>query len=132
MVSLALNQTAERNYRHVVEGIIAEFPIHRGCPPALSEVGRFCYELLAWLEGMSALSPEHPDHVAAVHCSDGYSRTGLLLCCVLLQSKKCLSVSQAIQTFLASKSEHREVADVFSPTYLRYLHYYEAVSSPPA
>eukprot|EP00027_Filamoeba_sp_ATCC50430_P016422 CAMPEP_0168573568 /NCGR_PEP_ID=MMETSP0413-20121227/18608_1 /TAXON_ID=136452 /ORGANISM="Filamoeba nolandi, Strain NC-AS-23-1" /LENGTH=779 /DNA_ID=CAMNT_0008606835 /DNA_START=37 /DNA_END=2373 /DNA_ORIENTATION=- len=110
--------------------------------PSFDNILKFIADLNNWLSA-------HPQNVAIVHCNNGKERTGLLVCCWLLFSKKCSSASHAIQFFTSKRLPEDERSSSMSslmnafnqnnnnnkqlekreaiklPSYRRYVQYYE-------
>jgi protein-tyrosine phosphatase len=75
------NLCSERLYdSSLFEGLVACFPFDdHNCPP-LPLLKSFCDSAYDWLK-------QDMDHMVVVHCKAGKSRTGLMICCLLLYLK---------------------------------------------
>jgi hypothetical protein len=73
-------------------GQVASFPFYdHNCPP-LALIPAFCNSAYTWLN-------EGPDHVIAVHCKAGKSRTGVMVCCLLLHIKEQRELDECIRFY---------------------------------
>lgn len=69
--------------------------------PTLESILLLCYSVKSWLD-----INHHPDllpHVAVIHCSNGKTRTGILMACLLKYSGSFLSSTAAFQFFCQAR-----------------------------
>jgi len=84
------NLCSERKYdASLFHGRVAEFGFPPNEPPPLQLIAVFLKDVNKWLEA-------DPLNVICVHCDSGRDRTGLMICCWLLQSKKCQTATHSI------------------------------------
>eukprot|EP01113_Clastostelium_recurvatum_P033160 TRINITY_DN4352_c0_g1_i2.p1 TRINITY_DN4352_c0_g1~~TRINITY_DN4352_c0_g1_i2.p1 ORF type:complete len:1178 (+),score=171.65 TRINITY_DN4352_c0_g1_i2:40-3534(+) len=124
------NLCAESKYDPTkFKGRVAEYPVVEGTPPTMDCIYHFINDVNAWLDA-------NPLHVGVVHCSNGKERSGVMVCCWLLQQRKCLSASHALDYFVTvrcrsgvgglgavPRGPHNE--NIMSPSLRRYISYYE-------
>ena len=111
------NLCSERTYDpSLFGGIVASFPFDDHNAPPLQLIRPFCESAKAWLAGAM-------DNVVVVHCKAGKSRTGLMVCALLLHLGFCDSAAAAM-SFYNRKRTH-DGKGLTLPSQIRYLHYYE-------
>ena len=99
-------------------GQVASFPFYdHNCPP-LELIPAFCASAYTWLK-------EGPEHVIAVHCKAGKSRTGVMVCCLLLHMKEKRELDDTI-TFYGFQRCY-DGQGVTIPSQRRYINYYRTM-----
>jgi protein-tyrosine phosphatase len=97
---------------------VGEYPIRDHGVPPLALVREFCNDVMNWLS-------MDPDNVAAVHCSDGKGRTGVMISCYLISAGMANTAVDALQKF-----DWRRTTDgsgVTLPSQRRCVFYWESV-----
>jgi len=124
------NLCSERTYDvSLFDGKVASFPFDdHNCPP-LRLIESFCNSAKEWLRHAI-------DNIVVVHCKAGKSRTGLMVCCLLLHLGYAPTAEEAM-AFYNLKRTH-DGKGLTLPSQQRYLKYYElelknpeAASKPP-
>ena len=96
-------------------GLVACFPFDdHNCPP-LRLIRPFCESAKAWLAGGL-------ERVVVVHCKAGKSRTGLMVCALLVHIGFCASAGEA--TALYNLKRTQDGKGLTLPSQRRYLGYY--------
>ena len=96
-------------------GLVACFPFDdHNCPP-LRLIRPFCESAKAWLAGGL-------ERVVVVHCKVGKSRTGLMVCALLVHMGFCASAGEA--TALYNLKRTQDGKGLTLPSQRRYLGYY--------
>ena len=121
------NLCSERKYdsRKRFAGNWAVYPFEDHHPPMpFSLIQSFVNDASTYLD-------KNSKNVIAVHCKAGKSRTGVMICCLLLSHfpGMCPNADSAIALF-ASKRTNDNVA-VNIPSQLRYIRYFESSLSIP-
>lgn len=99
-------------------GQVASFPFYdHNCPP-LALIPAFCNSAYTWLN-------EGPDHVVAVHCKAGKSRTGLMVCCLLLHIKEQRELDECIRFYGFRRCYDGQGVTI--PSQRRYINYYRTL-----
>ncbi len=99
-----------------------QLPIPRRAVPPLEALVETCQKMVAFLNSDSS-------HVVAVACETGKEPTRLVIVSLLLATKTCVTIRDAVMTFGA-----RRTADVISPhipSQSRYLGYMAKIFSAP-
>jgi len=111
------NLCSERTYDvSLFDGKVASFPFDdHNCPP-LRLIQSFVESAKAWLcQSMS--------HVVVVHCKAGKSRTGLMICCLLIYLNYADTAEEAIAYYNLRRTHDGKGLTLASQQ--RYLRYYE-------
>ena len=96
-------------------GLVASFPFDdHNCPP-LGLIRPFCESAKAWLAGGL-------DRVVVVHCKAGKSRTGLMVCALLVHMGFCASAAEAQALYNLRRTSDGKGLTL--PSQRRYLGYY--------
>ena len=99
-------------------GQVASFPFYdHNCPP-FALIPAFCNSAYTWLN-------EGPDHVIAVHCKAGKSRTGLMVCCLLLHIKEQRELDECIRFYGFQRCYDGKGVTI--PSQRRYINYYRTL-----
>ena len=99
-------------------GQTASFPFYdHNCPPLIL-LPAFCASAYSWLKSGF-------DNVIAVHCKAGKSRTGLMLCCLLLHIQEQSDPDTCI-AFYGGQRCH-DGKGVTIPSQRRYINYYRVM-----
>ena len=115
------NLCIEEDRQYEVEhfsGAVASFPFYdHNCPP-LALIPAFCNSAYTWLN-------EGPDHVIAVHCKAGKSRTGVMVCCLLLHIKEQRDLDECIHFYGFQRCYDGKGVTI--PSQRRYINYYRVM-----
>ena len=115
------NLCSERGYdAELFDGVVASFPFDdHNCPP-LRLLPTFCSSAKAWLS--SGI-----DNVVVVHCKAGKSRTGLMVCCLLLHLGYYGTARDVMQHY--NRRRTRDGKGLTLSSQQRYVRYYERIIS---
>ena len=103
-------------------GLVACFPFDdHNCPP-LRLIQAFVESAKSWLR-------QSADHVVAVHCKAGKSRTGLMVCCLLIYLNYASSAEEAVAYYNLRRTHDGKGLTLASQQ--RYLRYYELLLRSP-
>eukprot|EP00298_Acanthocystis_sp_HF-20_P006958 c16684_g1_i1.p1 GENE.c16684_g1_i1~~c16684_g1_i1.p1 ORF type:complete len:318 (-),score=97.38 c16684_g1_i1:19-972(-) len=99
----------------IFDGFVANFPFaDDDCPP-LMMIKQFCESAKDWLRyGI--------DNVVCIHCKAGKSRTGLMVCCLLMYIGYSESPKKAIDYFNQKRTFDGKGIEI--PSQIRYVYYY--------
>eukprot|EP00163_Fabomonas_tropica_P024584 TRINITY_DN423_c0_g1_i2.p1 TRINITY_DN423_c0_g1~~TRINITY_DN423_c0_g1_i2.p1 ORF type:complete len:262 (+),score=41.46 TRINITY_DN423_c0_g1_i2:377-1162(+) len=113
------NLCSERLYDSAhFQDSVANFPFDdHNCPP-LPLLQAFCRSASAFLRA-------DEKNVVAIHCKAGKSRTGLMICCLLMHLKICPSADEALALY--NKARTQDGKGVTIPSQRRYIRYYEYI-----
>ncbi|GAQ79654.1 Phosphoinositide 3-Phosphatase [Klebsormidium nitens] len=113
------NLCSERLYDSALfEGLVACFPFDdHNCPP-LPLLKTFCDSAYDWLK-------RDMNNMVVVHCKAGKSRTGLMICCLLLYLKLFDSADEAIKFYNSKRCTDN--LGLTLPSQIRYVHYFESI-----
>ncbi|WZN61915.1 tensin phosphatase [Chloropicon roscoffensis] len=117
------NLCSERTYdAELFDGKVASFPFDdHNCPP-LRLIQAFVESAKSWLR-------QSADHVVAVHCKAGKSRTGLMVCCLLIYLNYASSAEEAVAYYNLRRTHDGKGRTLASQQ--RYLRYYELLLRSP-
>lgn len=117
------NLCSERTYdAELFDGKVASFPFDdHNCPP-LRLIQAFVESAKSWLR-------QSADHVVAVHCKAGKSRTGLMVCCLLIYLNYASSAEEAVAYYNLRRTHDGKGLTLASQQ--RYLRYYELLLRSP-
>ena len=87
------------------------------CPP-LAMIPAFCEDATRWLE-------MDPLHVIAVHCKAGKSRTGTMICALLLHRQDFVDPEECMLHYGAMRT--LDGKGVTIPSQRRYIHHYRTI-----
>ncbi|XP_050310970.1 phosphatidylinositol 3,4,5-trisphosphate 3-phosphatase and dual-specificity protein phosphatase PTEN-like isoform X2 [Anthonomus grandis grandis] len=111
------NLCSERSYdKAKFHNMVKDFPFDDHSPPMIESVEPFCQNVQDWLDKDSK-------NVVVVHCKAGKGRTGTMICCYLLHSKKCHTAQQALELYGDKRTQ--DTKGVTIPSQVRYVNYYE-------
>lgn len=113
------NLCSERGYdAELFDGVVASFPFDdHNCPP-LRLLPTFCSSAKAWLS-------QGIDNVVVVHCKAGKSRTGLMVCCLLLHLGYYSTAKDVMQHY--NRKRTRDGKGLTLSSQQRYVRYYERI-----
>lgn len=116
------NLCSERTYNaSLFDGKVASFPFDdHNCPP-LQLISSFCHSCKDWLR-------QSMDNIVVVHCKAGKSRTGLMVCCLLLYLGHATTAEEAMALYNLKRT--KDGKGLTLPSQQRYLRYYELVLHP--
>jgi phosphatidylinositol-3,4,5-trisphosphate 3-phosphatase/dual-specificity protein phosphatase PTEN len=77
-------------------------PLHDHNPPKFDQIEQFCASMQNWLS-------ENPEHVAVVHCKAGKGRTGTMISCYYIYSKKFDNPFDAMDEFSRKRCKDSKV-----------------------
>eukprot|EP00300_Choanocystis_sp_HF-7_P003495 c12675_g1_i1.p1 GENE.c12675_g1_i1~~c12675_g1_i1.p1 ORF type:complete len:428 (+),score=79.87 c12675_g1_i1:80-1285(+) len=109
---------------------MANFPFEDHNAPPLEMIPAFCASASSWLKNGTGT-----DHVVCIHCKAGKSRTGLMVCSLLLHLKLFNTPEDARVFYNARRTT--DGRGLVLPSQVRYLHYYanvleQGLPKPPA
>lgn len=90
------------------------FPDHNPC--RMEDLIKLCEDIQIYLDRAW-------NNVAALHCKAGKGRTGMVICCYLLHSRKARTAEAALTTF--GKKRTYNGKGVTIPSQIRYIYNYE-------
>ena len=104
---------SEFSHENARDGAII-LPIKDDNIPSLYQLTSFCQQASSWLN-------LDPDNVIVVHCTSGRTRTGIMVCSLLLATKTCTTADEAISLFCSARSSDK----IFSPSHIRLIKLFE-------
>lgn len=118
------NLCSERTYdASLFDGKVASFPFDdHNCPP-LRLIQAFVESAKSWLR-------QSMSHVVVIHCKAGKSRTGLMICCLLLYLNYANTAEEAIAYYNLQRTHDGKGLTLASQQ--RYLRYYELLLKTPS
>jgi phosphatidylinositol-3,4,5-trisphosphate 3-phosphatase/dual-specificity protein phosphatase PTEN len=113
------NLCMERQYDPAVfGGFMANFPFDDHNCPALEMIPAFCRSAKDWMKlGM--------DYVVCIHCKAGKSRTGLMICALLMHLGYYETPDPAINFY--NKRRTHDMKGLVGKSQIRYVRYYHHV-----
>lgn len=113
------NLCSERAYdANLFDGVVATFPFEdHNCPP-LRLLPAFCASAKSWLS-------QAMDNVVVVHCKAGKSRTGLMVCCLLLHLGYYKTAKEVTEYYNRKRTQDGKGLTLSSQQ--RYVRYYERI-----
>ncbi|QDZ21055.1 tensin phosphatase [Chloropicon primus] len=117
------NLCSERTYDAALfDGKVASFPFDdHNCPP-LRLIQAFVESAKSWLR-------QSMSHVVVVHCKAGKSRTGLMICCLLIYLSYADTAEEAVAYYNLRRTHDGKGLTLASQQ--RYLRYYELLLKSP-
>jgi phosphatidylinositol-3,4,5-trisphosphate 3-phosphatase/dual-specificity protein phosphatase PTEN len=117
------NLCSERTYDAALfDGKVASFPFDdHNCPP-LRLIEAFVQSAKSWLR-------QSMNHVVVIHCKAGKSRTGLMICCLLIYLNYADTAEEAIAYYNLRRTHDGKGLTLASQQ--RYLRYYELSYKQP-
>lgn len=112
------NLCSERLYKNL--GSFAEeysevrFPDHNPC--RLADLLKICADQKEWLD-------KTRKNVVAIHCKAGKGRTGMVVACLLMHKRSCITAQQALDLYALRRTSNQKGVTI--PSQVRYVFNYE-------
>ena len=93
---------------------VATYPFDKSKPPPFEVITSFCEDVDRWLTA-------NKHNVAAIHCKDGKSRTGVMVCCYLLHRGRFERAEEVMKFFSLVRTNN--MTSITIPSQIRYVNY---------
>lgn len=94
----------------------SEYPIQKGNACSLLQIYDFCIDAEKFMSRI-------PDRIIVVHSTDGRSRCGMMISCLLVHLTFCRSTTEAIAK--VGEANECDMYNYLTPSQQRYIQYYE-------
>eukprot|EP00127_Corallochytrium_limacisporum_P000569 Clim_evm8s19 gene=Clim_evmTU8s19 len=113
------NLCSERSYDHsYFQDRVSRHPFDDHNVPPFQLLEIICREIRIWIDA-------DPDNVAAIHCKAGKGRTGVVVCCLLMDSRETGDADESLLFYGHTRTQDGKGVTI--PSQRRYVRYYAAM-----